>query len=78
MVYTLGILLIGGHFLLVTSMANKLSEQQSGIGFLLFLAFVVSSGFVVTRAQNLLERFLISRHVKKRPRSGWRVVVQGK
>ena len=76
MVLTLGIVLIGGHFFLVTSVASDLSEHQSGLSFVAFMAFVTLSGYFVTKIQSEIELRLIRRHVRKNPRSGWNVVVQ--
>ncbi len=74
MVVTLGILLIGGHFLVSVAVATHLSESQSGWAFILFMVFAALSGLVVTKIQTWLEMFMIRRHVKGCPNSGWKVI----
>ena len=74
MVVTLGILLIGGHFLVSVAVATHLSESQSGWAFILFMIFAALSGLVVTKIQTWLEMFMIRRHVKGCPNSGWKVI----
>lgn len=74
MIYTIGIVLIGGHFFLSASVANYLSQNQSGWTFIAFLAYAALSCFFVARVQTGIERFMIRRHINKRPTSSWKVV----
>lgn len=78
MIFTLGFLLIGGHFLISAAIAKSLGGDQSWTALIVFIVFAASSGVIVIRIQNFLERVMIRRHVKGRPNSGWRVVVSDK
>ncbi len=74
MIFTLGILLVGGHFMACIAMATLLSGHQSGWVLVLLLAYAALTGILVLNLQTKLERFMIARHISKRPNSSWRVL----
>lgn len=74
MVFLLGILLIGGHFLLLVSVAGLCAAVLPDHGLPVFLIFSVLSAIWLVRAQTKLEIFFINRHLRKHPNSGWSVM----
>ena len=74
MVVTLGILLIGGHFLAAASIALLVSVYLPDWGVVVFLICSIWFGAAVLRLQTRLERFFIRKHVAKKPRSWWNVI----
>lgn len=75
MVFALGVLLIGSHFLMLIGISYLCAIALPDWGLFIFLALALLSGFAMINVQTRLEAFFIRRHLKRHPNSGWGVVV---
>lgn len=81
MIIAIGVLLIGGHLLLVMALANVFAASfgnWSTLGLMVLMGFAIYSGLWILKFQTWLEGYFIRRHIKRSPNSGWRVVAQPK
>lgn len=77
MVISIGILLIGGHFLFLVAIAHFCASFVPVLGPFVLLFLAVLSGLAIVNVQTWLEAIFIGRHLKRNPRSRWNVVAFG-
>lgn len=75
MVFALGVLLIGSHFLMLIGISYLCAMALPDWGLFVLFGVAILSGFVIIKAQTWLEAFFIRQHLKRNPHSGWGVVV---
>ncbi len=75
MVFALGVLLIGSHFLMLIGISYLCAIALPDWGLFIFLGLALLSGFAMINVQTRLEAFFIRQHLKRNPNSGWAVVV---